>query len=79
MGRKLRSKHPEEANFGFFSEEAAGTGVDISCSEYDAFALLNGLRLAHRLHHISQQEMVERIEVLEKDRERRDAANFKTT
>jgi hypothetical protein len=27
---------------------------------------------------ISQQEMVERIEVLEKDRERRDAANFKT-
>jgi hypothetical protein len=45
MGRKLRSKHPEEANFGFFSEEAAGTGVDISFSEYDAFALLNGLRI----------------------------------
>ena len=27
---------------------------------------------------ISQQEMVERIEVLEKDRERRDATNFET-
>jgi hypothetical protein len=45
MGRKLRSKEPEEANFGFFSEDAAGTGVDISFSEYDAFALLNGLRI----------------------------------
>ena len=45
MGRKLRSKDPEEANFGFFSEEAPGTGVDISFSEYDAFALLNGLRI----------------------------------
>ena len=45
MGRKLRSKDPEKANFGFFSEEATGTGVDISFSEYDAFALLNGLRI----------------------------------
>jgi len=42
---KLRSKDPEEANFGFFSEEAPGTGVDISFSEYDAFALLNALRI----------------------------------
>ena len=45
MGRKLRSKDPEEANFGFFSEEAPGTGADISFSEYDAFALLNALRI----------------------------------
>jgi hypothetical protein len=45
LGRKLRSKDPEEANFGFFSEEAPGTGADISFSEYDAFALLNGLRI----------------------------------
>jgi hypothetical protein len=45
MGRKLRSKDPEEANFAFLSEEAPGTGVDISFSEYDAFALLNGLRI----------------------------------
>jgi hypothetical protein len=45
MGRKLRSNDPEEANFGFFSEEAPGTGADISFSEYDAFALLNGLRI----------------------------------
>ena len=45
IGRKLRSKDPEEGNFAFFSEEAPGTGADISFSEYDAFALLNGLRI----------------------------------
>jgi hypothetical protein len=45
MGRKGRSKDPEEANFAFFSEEAPGTGADISFSEYEAFALLNGLRM----------------------------------
>src|SRR5260370_27167778 len=49
IGRKLRSKNAEEANFGFFSEEAPGTGADILFSEYDAFALLNGLRImGHR-------------------------------
>ena len=45
LGRKPRSKDAEEANFGFFSEEAPGTGADISFSEYEAFALLNGLRI----------------------------------
>jgi hypothetical protein len=43
--RKLGSKDAEEANFGFFSEEAPGTGADILFSEYEAFALLNGLRI----------------------------------
>jgi hypothetical protein len=45
LGRKLRSDDPEEANFAFFSEESPGTGADISFSEYEAFALLNGLRV----------------------------------
>ena len=45
IGRKLRSKDAEQANFAFFSEEAPGTGADISFSEYEAFALLNGLRI----------------------------------
>jgi hypothetical protein len=45
MGRKIRSKDPEEANFAFFSNEAPGTGADISFSDYEAFALLNGLRI----------------------------------
>jgi hypothetical protein len=45
IGRELRSKDAERANFGFFSEEAPGTGAVISFSEYEAFALLNGLRI----------------------------------
>jgi hypothetical protein len=45
MGRKLRSKVAEEANFGFFSGQGPGTGADISFSAYEAFALLNGLRI----------------------------------
>src|SRR5262245_61960871 len=44
-GRKVRSKDPEKGNFAFFSDEAPGTGVDISFSEYEAFALINGLRI----------------------------------
>jgi hypothetical protein len=44
-GRTLRSKRAEEANFAFFSEEGPGTGADISFSEYEAFALLNGVRI----------------------------------
>jgi hypothetical protein len=36
MGRKVRSKDAEEANFAFFSEEAPGTGADIWFSEYDS-------------------------------------------
>jgi hypothetical protein len=45
IGRKRGSKDAEEANFGFFTEEAPGTGADISFSEYEAFALLNALRI----------------------------------
>jgi hypothetical protein len=45
IGRKLHSKDAEEANFAFFSGEAPGTGADVSFSEYEAFALLNGLRI----------------------------------
>jgi hypothetical protein len=45
IGRKVRSKEAEEANFGFFSSEAPGTGADVSFSEYEAFALFNGLRI----------------------------------
>ena len=49
MGRRVRSKDAEERNFAFFSEEAPGTGVDVSFSEYEAFALINGLRImTHR-------------------------------
>jgi hypothetical protein len=45
VGRMLRSKDAEKASFGFFSEEAPGTGAVISFSEYEAFALSTGLRI----------------------------------
>jgi hypothetical protein len=43
MGRRPRSNSAEMANFAFFSDEAPGTGADVAFSEYEAFALLNGL------------------------------------
>ena len=57
MGRKVRSKDREEGNFAFFSEKAPGTGVDISFSEYEAFALINGLRI---MNHRAGQNAVDR-------------------
>src|SRR4051794_30551106 len=45
LGRKRRSQSVEESNFAFFSEDSPGTGADISFSEYEAFALLIGLRI----------------------------------
>ena len=45
LGRKVRSKNPEENQFAFYSEDAPGKGVEILFSEYEAFALHLGLRL----------------------------------
>jgi hypothetical protein len=45
LGRKLQSNDPEHACFAFYTEEPPGTGADISFTEYEAFALLTGLRM----------------------------------
>jgi hypothetical protein len=45
LGRKPRSQDVEDRNFAFFSAESPGRGADISFSEYEAFALLTGLRI----------------------------------
>jgi len=71
MGRKVRSKDPEENNFAFFSEEAPGTGVDISFSEYEAFALINGLRLMN--HRWPQSFAVAIMRHVRRDLEREHA------
>ena len=71
IGRKLRSKNPEEANFGFFSEEAPGTGSDIWFSEYDAFALANGLRFLS--HHWPQGSAVSIMRCVRLDLQREHA------
>ena len=45
LGRALRSKDPELANYAFYSNEAPGSGVEVWFSEYEAFALLIALHL----------------------------------
>jgi hypothetical protein len=45
FGRIPRSVDPERANFAFYSADAPGSGVEVLFSQYEAFALLNGLRL----------------------------------
>jgi hypothetical protein len=45
LGRAKRSDNSEHANFAFYSVDSPGRGVEIWFSEYEAFALLVGLRL----------------------------------
>jgi hypothetical protein len=45
LGRSQRSGKAEAANFAFYSAEPPGSGVEVWFSEYEAFALLNGLSL----------------------------------
>jgi hypothetical protein len=45
LGRSKRSADPERANFAFYSIDAPGRGIEIWFSNYEAFALLVGLRL----------------------------------
>ena len=45
LGRNKRSADPEAANFAFYSKSAPGRGVENWFSNYEAFALLIGLRL----------------------------------
>ena len=47
LGCSRRSADPERANFAFYSVDAPGRGVEIWFSNYEAFALLIGLRLMH--------------------------------
>jgi hypothetical protein len=45
LRRNTRSTDPERANFAFYSNTMPGKGRDIWFSDYEAFALLAGLRL----------------------------------
>ncbi len=45
LGRGPPSGDPERANYAFYSTEAPGSGIEVWFSSYEAFALLNGLRL----------------------------------
>jgi len=45
LGRNARSADPELANYAFYSSDSPGRGVEVSFSDYEASALLTGLRL----------------------------------
>lgn len=45
LGRNKRSTDPQRANFAFYSNTMPGKGRDNWFSDYEAFALLTGLRL----------------------------------
>ena len=47
LGRNERSRSPEKADFAFYDTDPPGKGAEKWFSEYDAFALLTGLRLLH--------------------------------
>jgi hypothetical protein len=44
LGRNPRSADPEKATYAFYSGEASGSGVEVWFQEYEAFALLIGLK-----------------------------------
>ena len=56
LGRYKRSSDPERAHFAFYTGEALGRGVENWFSDYEAFAVLIGLRLMR--HGFSQGVVV---------------------
>jgi hypothetical protein len=56
LGRSAKSTDPEKATYAFFSQDAAGSGIEVRFQEYEAFALLTGWRLLE--HGFPQQKAV---------------------
>jgi hypothetical protein len=56
LGRNARSSDREKAMYAFFSKDAAGSGFEVWFQEYEAFALLIGLRLLE--HGFPQRKTV---------------------
>jgi hypothetical protein len=56
LGRSAKSPDPEMATYAFFSQDAAGSGIEVRFQEYEAFALLTGWRFLD--HGFPQQKAV---------------------
>jgi hypothetical protein len=56
LGRSAKSRDPEKATYAFFSQDAAGSGIEVRFQEYEAFALLTGWRFLD--HGFPQQKAV---------------------
>jgi hypothetical protein len=63
--RRLVRKKGAEKRFAFFSQEAPGSGTEVMFSDYEAFALLAGLRLLE--HGIPQATVVSILRELRPD------------
>jgi hypothetical protein len=63
--RRLVRKKGVEKRFAFFSQEAPGSGTEVMFSDYEAFALLAGLRLLE--HGIPQATVVSVLRELRPD------------
>jgi hypothetical protein len=72
LGRVSRANDPARANYAFFSADGQGSGVEVWFSEYEAFSLLNGLRLmAHGWPQSFAVSIMRRVRAeLEKDHAR---------
>jgi hypothetical protein len=56
LGRSARSGDPQWTTYAFYSQDAAGSGIEVQFQEYEAFALLIGWRLLE--HGFPQQKAV---------------------
>ena len=56
LGRSAKSVEPEKDTYAFFSQDAAGSGIEIRFQEYEAFTLLIGWRFLE--HGFPQQKAV---------------------
>ena len=56
LGRSAKPVDPEKATYAFFSQDAAGSGIEVRFQEYEAFALLIGWRFLK--HGFPQQKAV---------------------
>jgi hypothetical protein len=56
LGRRAKSLDPEKATYAFFSQDAAGSGIEVRFQEYEAFALLTGWHFLE--HEFAQQKAV---------------------
>lgn len=69
LGRQARSSDPIERNYAFYSKEAPGKGAEVHFSEYEAFALLEALKLMR--HQWPQGFIVSMMREIRRELEKR--------
>jgi hypothetical protein len=75
-GQRIEAGDPEESTFAFFTEEAQGSGVQVMFSAYEAFAVLQALKLMN--HNWTQEVVVSLLRAARSDLERCHARILRT-